>query len=605
MNDLSVRDYPDKPGVYLMKDEEGTVLYVGKAKSLRNRLRSYFSGRKDVKTRFLLSNIADIQTIITSTEYEALLLENSLIKANKPRYNINLKDGKTYPVIRLTADEYPRIFRTRRIVFDGSEYFGPFPKPRQIDITLKLIDRLFPLRKCRGDIRKRPQPCLNHSIGRCGGVCAGRTTREEYLATVEGVRKLLSGRTEELVAELREKMKAAAERQDYEAAARFRDRMRAVEEVSTAQKVVEFTEEDRDYIAMFVEGTVHATVVLQVRGGSLLGRETFRVDEYGTEEEALSRFVARYYGEMGRVPEAVYVGADLETESLASYLGEVAGRRISVLVPKRGRHMKMILMARENAREEFLRGIGNGSAERSVEALRLALRLPKPPSRIEGFDIAHLEGRDTVASMVCFLGGKPAKGEYRSFSIRTLDGKVDDYEAIREAMARRYSRVINDGLAKPDLILIDGGKGQLAAGIGILSAVGLEGVAVASLAKKEEEIFLRDREEPLKLAEGSPALLLLQAVRNESHRFATTLHKRKRSKAVRFGVLESVEGIGRKRGRMLMEAFGSLEAIAASSAQEIARRCPMPIGTASRLLGLLGKRRNREAGEEGNREGRP
>jgi len=589
VNDLSVRDYPDKPGVYLMKDEGGTVLYVGKAKSLRNRLRSYFTGQKDIKTRFLLSNVADIQTIITGTEYEALLLENSLIKANKPRYNINLKDGKTYPVIRLTADEYPRVFRTRRIVFDGSEYFGPFPKPHQIDVTMKLIDKLFPLRKCKGVLRKRPQPCLNFSIGRCSGVCAGRATREEYLIVVERVRKLLGGKTEDLVAELRERMKAAADAQDYEAAARFRDQMRAVEEVSEGQKVVEFTERDRDYIAAFVEGALHATVVLQVRGGTLLGRETFRVDEYGSEEEALSRFVVRYYGEMRSVPDEVYVGSDLDTESLASYLTDVAGRRISVMVPKRGRHMKMILMARENAREEMLRGMGNGRAERSVEALRLALDLPSPPLRIEGFDIAHLEGRDTVASLVCFLGGKPAKGEYRSFSIRSLGGKVDDYESIREAIARRYSRVLNEGLPKPDLILIDGGKGQLAAGLSILSAIGLD-VPVASLAKKEEEVFLKGREDPLRLAEGSPALLLLQAVRDESHRFATTLHKRKRTKVFAFRELEQVEGIGRVRARRLMEVFGSLEAIAASTPEAISERGSIPRETASMLHGLLGPR---------------
>jgi excinuclease ABC subunit C len=603
VNDLSVRDYPDKPGVYLMKDGGGAVLYVGKAKSLRNRIRSYFSGQKDIKTKFLLSHVADIQTIITSTEYEALLLENSLIKANKPRYNINLKDGKTYPVIRLTADEYPRVFRTRRIIFDGSEYFGPFPKPQQIDITLKLIDRLFPLRKCKGEIRKRPQPCLNFSIGRCGGVCAGKTTREEYLATVERVRKLLSGRTEELVVELREKMKTAADGQDYESAARFRDRLHAVEEVSAGQKVVEFTEEDRDYVAAFAEGADHAMVVLQIRGGTLLGRETFRVNEYGSEEEALSRFVVRYYGEMRSVPDAVYVGAGLDTGSLASYLGGVAGRRVSVLVPKRGRHMRMILMARENARDEFARGMGGGSGERSVEALRQALGLSAPPLRIEGFDIAHLEGRNTVASLVCFLNGKPARGEYRSFSIRSLGGKADDYEAIREAMARRYTRVANEGLPKPDLILIDGGKGQLAAGLGILSAIGLEGIAVASLAKKQEEIFLRDRENPLRLAEGSRALLLLQAVRDESHRFATTLHKRKRAKGVAFGVLESVEGIGKQRARRLMETFGSLEAMAASSVEEISKRGVIPRKSASRLLDRLGKQYSKEAGAAGIRGG--
>ena len=274
------RQYPDQPGVYLMKDAQGRIIYVGKARSLRNRIRSYFAGEKDIKTRFLLAHMTDIEVIITHTEYEALILENNLIKQWTPQYNIDLKDGKTYPVIRLTAEEFPRVYRTRRMIFDGSEYFGPFPKPHQIDLYLRLIERHFPLCKYRGSRKKRAYPCLNYHMGRCAGACCGKITREEYVKIVDGVRTLLSGRSEELLRELKVRMKAASDAQDFERAARLRDQILAIEEVSGDQRVMEFTEEDRDYIALAPCAEELVVVVLQVREGKLLGKEVFRVAEY-------------------------------------------------------------------------------------------------------------------------------------------------------------------------------------------------------------------------------------------------------------------------------------------------------------------------------------
>jgi excinuclease ABC subunit C len=278
------REYPDRPGVYLMKDAKGRIIYVGKARSLRNRVRSYFAGEKDIKTRFLLANVSDIEVIITNTEYEALLLENNLIKQWTPQYNIDLKDGKTYPVIRLTAEEFPRVYRTRRMIFDGSEYFGPFPKPQQIDLYLRLIERHFPLCKYRGSQKKRAYPCLNYHMGRCAGACCGKITREEYLKIVDGVRKLLSGRAEELLRDLREKMRTASDQQEFERAAKLRDQIQAIEEMTTDQRVMEFTEEDRDYIALAPRAETLVFVVLQVRAGKLLGKEVFNVAEYSPDE---------------------------------------------------------------------------------------------------------------------------------------------------------------------------------------------------------------------------------------------------------------------------------------------------------------------------------
>ena len=593
------REYPDRPGVYLMKDAQGRIIYVGKARSLRNRVRSYFAGEKDIKTRFLLANMSDIEVIITHTEYEALLLENNLIKQWTPQYNIDLKDGKTYPVIRLTAEEFPRVYRTRRMIFDGSEYFGPFPKPQQIDLYLRLIERHFPLCKYRGSQKKRAYPCLNYHMGRCAGACCGKITREEYLKIVDGVRKLLSGRTEELLRDLKEKMRAASDEQEFEKAAKLRDQVMAIEEMSTDQRVMEFTEEDRDYIALAPRAETLVFVVLQVREGKLLGKEVFNAAEYSPDEEALSHFVARYYAERKAIPQAVYVSREVDAEILSTFLRELAGRQITVKVPQRGKHTQLLAMAEANAREEAAKATRGAEMAAALEGLRMDLGLAAAPRSIEGFDIAHLNGTDTVASMVHFTDGRPDRRQYRAFNIRSLAGKIDDFESIREAVARRYSRVVNEELERPDLILIDGGKGQLSAAQGVLRGLGLEEIPVIGLAKKQEEIFMPGREDALRLEEDSPSLRILEAVRNESHRFATTLNKKKRARRVALTVLEGVPGIGQSRSRRLMEVFGSVEAILGSDVEQLQKRAGLPRETAAMLLARLSERYSKPAGAEG------
>ncbi len=581
------REYPDRPGVYIMKDAQGQTIYIGKARSLKHRVRSYFVGEKDIKTRFLVNDLADIEIIITNTEYEALILENNLIKQRKPRYNIDLKDGKTYPVIRLTAEDYPRVFRTRRMIFDGSEYFGPFAKPQQIDLFLGLIERYFPLCKYRGSKKARPYPCLNYHMGRCSGACADKITREEYLKIVDGVRKLVSGKTEELLRELRERMAKAAEALEYELAAKIRDQIAAIEEISVEQRVMEFVEEDRDYIALAPSGEALVIVVLQVREGKLLGKEVYHVAEYSPDEEAMTHFVCRYYAERKAVPGAVYVDRSVDAEILSTYLRELAGRPIAVKGPQRGKHTQLLAMAAENAREEAAKEAQGDRMIAALDALKMDLGLSAAPRRIEGFDIAHLEGKDTVASMVRFTDGRADRKNYRAFNIRGLDGKVDDFESIREAVARRYTRVLNEELERPDLILIDGGKGQLSAALGVLRPLGLQSIPVIGLAKKKEEIFLPDREEALVLDEASPSLRILEAVRNEAHRFATTLNKKKRAKRVALTLLEGVPGIGQARSRRLMTAFGSVEAMMGASLEEIQKRAGVPRETAALLVAAL------------------
>jgi excinuclease ABC subunit C len=597
------REYPDRPGVYLMKNAQGATIYVGKARSLRNRVRSYFNGEKDIKTRFLLANMTDIEVIITNTEYEALILENNLIKQHAPQYNIDLKDGKTYPVIRLTAEDFPRVFRTRRMIFDGSEYFGPFPKPQQIDLYLRLIERHFPLCKYRGSRRQRAYPCLNYHMGRCSGACCGKITREEYAKIVDGVRKLLSGRSAELLRELTEKMKAASDALEFERAARLRDQIKAIDEVSVEQRVMEFTEEDRDYISFAPCGEALVIVVLQLRDGKLMGKEVFQVEEYSPDDVTLTHFIERYYAERKTVPDTVYVGREVDAENLSLWLRELSGRQISVRIPQRGRHTRLLEMAETNAREEAAKAARGAAMTAALEGLKLDLGLPSLPRAIEGFDISHLEGTDTVASLVRFTDGRPDRRLYRAFTIRGLDGKIDDFESIREAVARRYTRVVNEELEQPDLILIDGGKGQLSAARGILTSLGLEAIPTAGLAKKREEIFLPGREDPLVLDEASPSLRILEAVRNESHRFATRINRRKRARRVSLTLLEGIEGIGQARSRRLITVFGSLEAIMGSTVEDLQKKAGLPRETAATLLARLVERYSTRAGEEGGRGG--
>ncbi|MBN1798792.1 MAG: excinuclease ABC subunit C [Spirochaetales bacterium] len=621
-----IKHFPNKPGVYLMKDAAGTIIYVGKAKELKKRVQSYFSKDKDLKTEALAVKIADIDVIITGNEMQALITENHLIKKHQPKYNINLKDGKTYAVIRVTADIFPRIFRTRRLVFDGSAYFGPFPKAEEIDTYLALIEKLFPLRKCRGPFKKRSHPCIYYHIGRCSAPCSGGISRDEYALIVDKIKKLLRGDTGELIKELSSKMKQASADLEFEKAALYRDQYNAVRHITELQKLSLGSGATSDYMGVAVRDKFASFVVLKVRAGKVLGKEVFKTHVYSSKEEALSQFIFQYYAQVQEYPRAVYLPGFAERELVQAVLkdrGSPAEARpdaaartaadpaavlspdtsakaakaaaeasakeaasgapgktsIIVTVPQRGRHLAMIKMAVVNAEQDL-----RITSLDSLVELKIALKLADIPIRIEGFDIAHLGGTHMTASMVCFVNGRPEKSAYRKFKIKTLDGAVDDYEAMREVVARRYSRVLNEGLPQPDLILIDGGKGQLNAALAVLSTLGLGQIPIAGLAKKHEELFLPDKEEPLVLSRDSLALKLLQAVRDESHRFATTFHKKLRQKKAVLSVLEKFDGVGKAKSRMLLTAFGSLQAIADSPAAELARVARMSKTKAESLL---------------------
>ena len=583
------RDAPKDPGVYLWRDSENRIIYIGKARSLRNRLESYFAGsKKGVKTAALLHHATSIETIIVTNEYEALLLENTLIKQHSPKYNINLKDGKTYPVVRITTGDFPRVFRTRHIIKDGSLYFGPFPNVQAVDKTLVLIEKLFPLRKCK-TLKPRENPCMYYHIKRCQSPCCGKITSSDYQVQVQLVRRLLSGETSELIAEFNAKMKEAAESLKFEEAASFRNAILAVESLSENNSVADMDPEDRDYIAWAAEGLFTTFSVLAMREGRMTGRELFNSRSAAEEHESLETFIAAYYTPDRPPPPRIYLGAsaaaisgkgteaqseELEFGALGRYFVEQFGRAPEFISQSglEKRHIVALGMAHQNAQEELRRRLRERGAGPALDELARVLGLKTRPERIEGFDIAQLDGKYPVASLVSFKNGAPDRKNYRHFRLKTVVGKVDDFASMREVVKRRYSRLIREGSELPDLVLIDGGLGQVNAAKGVLDELGIN-CDIAGLAKREEEIWLPNKSAPLKLPRDSEALKVLQFVRDETHRFATGLNQRLRSKDLYFPVLESIDGIGQKRAAAIMRAYGNLENIAAATPEEIGEKC--------------------------------
>jgi excinuclease ABC subunit C len=574
------KEAPLSPGVYIMRDESGAIIYVGKARVLRNRLSSYFTGEKDVKTRTLVKRARSIEHIITNNEYEALLLENTLIKQHTPKYNINLKDGKSYPVIRITNEPFPKIFRTRRVVEDGSLYFGPFPNVQAVDLLLELIDKLYPLRKCRV-LRPRSSPCMYYHIGRCSAPCCGKISQEEYAVHVERVKLVLSGETEQLKADLNERMREAAGSMRFERAAQLRDAIRAIETLSAENAVVDFDQDARDYISWAAEGVLATFTVFSLRGGKMTGRELYRTQSASTEEESLESFLATYYGPGRLPPPRVYLsGSGHDLATLERWCRDELKVESQFLPADEKRHEVVLSMAYQNAAEDVAKRLRDRGAGPALDELQRVLGLSRRPERIEGFDIAQLDGKHTVASLVSFLEGVPDKKNYRHFRIRSTEGMVDDFQSMREVVTRRYTRLLADGSELPDLILIDGGIGQVNAAKGVLEAIGAD-LELVGLAKRDEELWLPNAKDPIRLPKSSEALKVLQYVRDETHRFATGHNQKLRSKALSLEGLESVAGIGPARAKALMKAFGSLEAIAAADIGNLREKCGLSEATAA------------------------
>lgn len=600
-----VRQFSGTPGVYIMRDARGKVIYVGKAKNLKSRASSYFTGEKDIKTRFLVEKAADIEAILTATEYEALVLENNLIKRYSPRYNINLKDGKSYPVIRITSEAFPRVFRTRRIVRDGSAYFGPYPNVKAVDVYINLIRKLYPLRRCKV-LKKRDKPCLYHHIGRCPAPCVGKISEEEYGKIVRKVKTMLSGRTVGFKKELEKQMREAAAEQAYERAADLRDALTSLEVLEAEPTVMDFREEARDYIDFVASGRYVVFAVMLMRGGQVTGRELYMNEYAGTPSEAVPEFLIQYYSETGRERPGRLFLPEHPGNLLERFFSENEGSTPKILIPADKKDRAVQAMVRQNAGAELDHLIRKEGDRPALEELKLVLSLPVVPRRIEGFDIAQLHGKYTVASLISFIDGRPDRAGYRHYKILSTGGKVDDYKAIAEAVARRYQRLLNEDKPLPDLILVDGGKGQVSSARKVLEALDLDGrISLVGLAKRDEELWLPDTAEAIRLPEGDPGLRVLQHVRDETHRFATTHNQRLRSKNLNLSTLEGVPGIGPSKSAKLLTTYKSLEGIYDQSSGEIAKTAGVGLAVAETIRDFLGRALgSREVGK-GVREGKP
>lgn len=632
-----LRQLPLAPGVYLMKGADGRVLYVGKADLLRHRVRSYFGSKAGLDSRIvrMTAEVADIEYIVTDTVSEAFLLECNLIKEHRPRFNIRLRDDKSYPFVKITlGEDFPRIVRTRKLSRDGSRYFGPYASASSVDETLKLLRRIFPFRTCNLEIpegkRVLERPCLLYYIKRCQGPCIQAIEKAEYRATIDRVVDFLDGRQEGIADELRDEMEDHSEALRYEQAAISRDKLRAVERTIEQQKVSAYSTAEQDIIGIAREEGEACLQLFVIRNGKMIGREHFIVEGARdvTDGEVLGSFLQQYYAATERPPrEVVLPFAPADADGLAAFLTDRRGSRVTLTIPERGHKRRMVALATQNAVEALSRERAEWLADaakrdEALEALAAALGLPRPPERIECYDMSNIQGTSAVGSMVVFVNGKPEPREYRRFRIRSGE-TPDDFRMMAEVIRRRFSRAArlraetgalslaavgadesfedlagddgtpdqparptaarDAGWALPDLVIVDGGKGQLSAAVGVLRELDLVDVPVAGLAKRFEELHLPDRPDPILLPRNSQGLYLVQRLRDEAHRFAITYHRSVRGRRALASPLDEIEGVGPVRKKALLKRFGSVRRMREASVEELAETPGIPRDLADRL----------------------
>ncbi|KMO87124.1 excinuclease ABC subunit C [Megasphaera cerevisiae DSM 20462] len=569
-----IHNLTTQPGVYLWKDVTGRIIYVGKAVNLRNRVKSYV--RRDVnrspKVAAMMSHAVDLETMVVTNEMEALILENTLIKKHHPRYNIMLRDDKTYPYIKVTLQEdYPRIYMTRRVLRDGARYFGPFADAGAVHRVLKLLQRAFHIRSCR--TMRTDRPCLQYHLGHCDAPCVHYITRAAYGELVQQAVNVLDGRDTGVLRELQSNMEEAAEQMEFEKAAMYRDQIQSIHVIQKQQTIVTQGGGDMDVLGFSRDAGQTCVQIYLIRRGKLMGRETFSLDNSADETAAAltDAVLDQYYTGDVFVPREIVAAAVDDVEGHERRLSAKKGQHVSLVVPQRGLKKKLLDMAEDNARvlleqRRLQWQHDKDKTSGAVEALARILDLPHLPERMECFDISHTQGIETVASMVVFEGGRPAKKEYRRFKLKTVQGKPDDFKSMAEIMGRRYRE---SEWPEPDLIIIDGGKGQLHAALPVIRAAGCE-APVVSLAKRIEEVFVEGRSDSIILDHHTPELQLLQAIRDEAHRFAITYHRSLRGKRSLVSILDHVEGIGPKRRKALWQSFKTLEDMKGATVEELA-----------------------------------
>jgi len=606
-NEDKLKALPNSPGVYLMKGAQGDVLYVGKAAALRSRVRSYFQSPDGLhqRTQALVEQIVDFEVIRTATETEAFLLEDSLIKQHQPRFNVRLRDDKRYPYLKISNEAFPRVLIVRRRYPDGARYFGPYTNAKAMRSTLKLAQRLFPIRTCSLDLPlKTPRrPCLNFHIGRCLGPCAELLSEFDYGKLVDQAALLFEGRVSGLIMQLRKTMKAASESEEFERAAYVRNQLHSLQRSLERQSVVLNDLIDRDVIGLAVEHDRACAFVFAVRGGRIVGRQTLilRSPESTTDSEILEAFISQYYATASSIPRELLLPTAIEHDALFSpWLSELRGRRVNIKTPQRGEKRALVKLASDNAsyslKQDQKRMIVRKESSAALIELVDGLSLSGFPQRIEAFDISNTQGEEATGSMVVFEDGRPRRDAYRHFKVH-LSGKPDDYAMMKEVLCRRFRR----GLAElsnptvtrgkfselPDLLLIDGGKGQLRVAVNVLHELNIEGIDVIGLAKRQEEVFKPGQRQSIQLPIDSDALLLLRRIRDEAHRFAISYHRKLRSKRSLSSVLDDIPGIGPKRKSALMKAFGSVDRLSHATPEDISIGAGVSEALATKILSRL------------------
>jgi len=592
---------PDLPGVYLMKNQRGTVIYVGKAHSLKDRVRSYFQKGASLSSRIesLVQHIADIEWIVTGSDLEAFILESNLIKKYRPRYNILLRDDKNYPFLRLAVeDNFPRITVVRRIKKDGALYFGPYVPAGAMREVLRIIKRVFPLATCKIDLNKKyDRPCIEYEIGRCIGPCVGAVSVDGYKKVVRDVRLFLEGKDRELLRAMRRKMNLESEKLNFEEAAKIRDRIFNIEAVIERQRIVSAETKDIDVIGMAREGQGTDLQILFFRGGMLVGRkDIFHEKADGiSDKEILLSFIEQYYSRDVLIPHTILIPAELPDAGLIEkWLSGLRNSRVEIIMPRRGRKLGMLQLAMENAREAIKAHIKKaGEKDNEAGELQRLLGLDTIPGRIEAFDISNIFGAEAVGSVVVWQDGGLRREEYRHYKIKTVSG-ADDFAMMGEVVERRYSMVKTGKGELPDLIIIDGGKGQLNSAIDVLDGLGIRDIAIIGLAKAKEDkvdrVFLPGASRAIELDSRSAATHLLQRIRDEAHRFAISYHRKLRGKEAMLSELDKIKGIGRARKLSLLKYFGSIESLRSASAEELMKAPKMTRGAAEALYQELRNR---------------
>ncbi len=578
-----LKTLPTRPGVYQFKNDKDKVIYVGKARNLRSRVRSYFHGSAtNAKTIALVKKIKDVELVVTDSEIEALVLENNLIKELKPRYNIDLKDDKSFPFIKVTNEPYPQVYSTRQVIKDGSKYFGPYTSVKSMKSALRMIKQIFKIRSCKYDInevtitKKKYKLCLDYHINKCDGPCEGLISEREYNEMVQEVIKLLRGKTDDLIKELETKMQKASSGLDFEKAGEIRDKLEQLKTISSKQKIVSNDFIDRDVISVAYEGNDSACSIFNIRSGKLVGKKQLRLSLKGGEElpEIYNSIVKFYYGEHTEIPkEILFETEPIDSDLLKQWLNLRAEKKVKIVIPQRGELRSLVKMCKQNAilqlkEIQIQKMKKEGQVPFAVAALQRDLRLTKLPKKIECFDISNLQGTDSVASLVVFVDGKPKKSLYRKFIIQDVEGP-DDFASMQEVIRRRYTRILKSKQPLPDLIMVDGGKGQLSSAVAILNALGLKQIPIIGLAKRLEEVFFPRKSEAESIAKTSSGLKLLQQIRDEAHRFAITFHRKRRNKRTFTSELTTIKGIGPSTAQMLLKLLGSVSTIKKESLEKI------------------------------------